>query len=207
MATILVIGDKRYSSWSMRAWLGLRHVGLPFQEIAVKLRQPDTPAQILPHSPSGKVPLLKHGGIVVWESLAILEYLAELVPSARLWPSDPAARAEARAVVAEMHAGFAALRSELPMDCTSRLAAAPDAAAQADIRRIVELWSDCRRRRGAGDQFLFGSFGAADAMFAPVVSRFVTYNVELPPVAAHYRDAVAALPAFKEWLQGAAAET
>lgn len=206
MATVLVIGDKRYSSWSMRAWLGARYAGLPFEEIKVKLRQPDTRARILPHSPSGKVPVLKHGGMVVWESLAILEYIAELVPSARLWPSDPAARAEARAVAAEMHAGFAALRSELPMDCTSRLAVAPSPAAQADIDRIVELWRDCRRRRGSGDLFLFGSFGAADAMFAPVVSRFVTYNVELPPVAAHYRDAVAALPAYAEWLRGAATE-
>jgi glutathione S-transferase len=206
MTTVLVIGDKRYSSWSMRAWLGLRHAGLPFEEVKVKLRQPDTRAQILPHSPSGKVPLLKHGGMVVWESLAILEYLAELVPSARLWPSDPAARVEARAVAAEMHAGFAALRKELPMDCVSRLTVAPSSQAQADIARIIELWRHCRRRRGAGDRFLFGGFGAADAMYAPVVSRFVTYGIELPPEAAAYRDAVTSLPAYGEWLDGAAAE-
>ena len=207
MTTVLVIGDKRYSSWSLRAWLGLRHAGLPFQEIKVKLRQPDTRAQILPHSPSGKVPLLKHGGIVVWESLAILEYLAELVPSARLWPSDPAARAEARAVAAEMHAGFVALRRDMPMDCTSRLTVAATDEVKADIARIVDIWHDCRRRRGSGDRFLFGSFGAADAMFAPVVSRFVTYGVELPAEAAVYRDAVMALPALREWVEGAAAET
>lgn len=206
MPTVLVIGDKRYSSWSMRPWVALRYAGIDFEEAHVKLRRPDSRAQILPHSAAGHVPVLKYDGLTVWDSLAILEYAAELAPAARLWPDDPAMRAEARAAAAEMHAGFPALRAELPMDCTSTCAVTPSAEATADIARIVQLWVDCRRRfAGAGD-FLFGGFGNADAMYAPVVSRFVTYGVELPPLAAAYRDAVTALPAYRAWLAGAADE-
>ncbi len=206
MTTILVIGDKRYSSWSMRPWLALRHAGIAFEEAHVKLRQPDTRAQILPHSAAGHVPVLKHDGLTVWDSLAILEYVAEMAPRAALWPADPAMRAQARAAAAEMHSGFMALRRELPMDCTSTLSVTPSAEAAGDIARIVQLWENCRARHAGAGDFLFGGFGNADAMFAPVVSRFVTYGVELPNAAAAYRDAVTALPAYRAWLADAGRE-
>ncbi|MEQ9643172.1 MAG: glutathione S-transferase family protein [Alphaproteobacteria bacterium] len=206
MTMQLVIGNKRTSSWSMRPWIAMRHAGIAFQEAHVTLRQPDTRSQILRHSPAGHVPVLKHDGRLVWDSLAILEYAAELAPDAGLWPIARATRAEARAVSAEMHSGFMALRQEMPMDCTSTLTVAPSAEAQADIARIVQLWEDCRARHAGAGDFLFGGFTNADAMFAPVVSRFITYGVDLPPAAAAYRDAVSSLPAYRAWLDGAAAE-
>jgi glutathione S-transferase len=203
----IVIGSKRLSSWSLRGWLALRLTGAAFEEVVIPLDQPTTRRRILAHSPAGRVPVLKDGAVTVWESLAICEYLAERFPAAGLWPDEPAARALARAVAAEMHAGFADLRRDMAMDCLARRPGEGDTpAARADIARVSEIWRDCRQRFGGGGEFLFGSVGAADAMYAPVVSRFVTYGVALDQVSAAYRDAVLALPAMAEWLAAAAAE-
>ena len=203
----IYLGNKNYSSWSLRAWLPLKQTGVPFREVIIPLFQANSQEQLRAHSPSGRVPALTHGELTIWESLAIAEYLAETVPVAQLWPAASAARAVARAVSAEMHAGFTALRTHLPMDMRQRY---PDRQCPVevgeDIRRIVELWTDCRSRFGTGGDFLFGTFGIADAMYAPVVSRFVTYGVELDGIAAAYRDAVWAWPALKEWVQAAQAE-
>lgn len=203
----LYIGNRNYSSWSLRAWLALRRTGAAFEEVVIPLDRSDTARKLRAHSPSARVPVLKHGRATVWESLAIAEYLAEQFPTARLWPRDPAARAVARAVSAEMHAGFVALRTRMPMDIRARYpdtGRTPEVAA--DIRRIVELWSECRRRFGRGGEFLFGRFTIADAMYAPVVSRFVTYGVTLDGEAAAYRDAVWRWPAMGEWVEAAAHE-
>jgi glutathione S-transferase len=197
-AMTLILGTKTYSSWSLRPWLAARMGGLAFDEVLITLRQPDTKAQILHHSPSGKVPCLSHDGLVVWDSLAICEYLAELVPS--LWPSDRAARAVARSVAAEMHSGFQALRSTCPMDIPLRspLQPVPDDVA-ADVARIHAIWADCRQRFGQSGPFLFGHFSIADAMYAPVVSRFITYGLAGNKVAADYCEAVWSLPALEDW--------
>ena len=206
----LVVGDKNTSSWSLRPWLALRHAGISFGEINIKLRQPDTKAQILRYSPAGKVPtLLIDDGQAIWDSLAILEYLAEAHPEARLWPDRREGRALARSVSAEMHSGFAALREHCPMELLARtpMAELPDAVA-AEVRRIVALWQDCRRRFGASGPLLFGGFTAADAMYAPVATRFRTYLPDLAPygddgTAQAYVDALFALPAMAEWEAGA----
>ncbi len=201
----LVIGDKNLSSWSLRPWLALSVAGLDFVEVNVRLGRPETKREILRHSPSGKVPCLIDGSVVVWESLAICEYAAELAPA--LWPADAAARAEARAVSAEMHAGFAALRQNMPMAvCAAKPGAGRTPEVDADIARIVALWEACRARHGAGGPFLFGAFSIADAMYAPVVWRFATYAVEVPPLARAWMAAMLALPAMQQWRAGAAAE-
>jgi glutathione S-transferase len=205
----LVIGNKNYSSWSLRAYLALAHVGVPFDEIVIPLRQPGTRAEILKHSPSGTVPVLKHGAITVWDSLAIALYLGDAFPEARLWPEDLDDRALARSICAEMHGGFAALRSELPMNVRSSFPHhKPSPAGQAEIDRIAAIWRDCRRRRAGADDgpFLFGRFTAADAMYAPVVSRFRTFQVELDEVCRAYADAVWALPSMQAWARAAADE-
>ncbi len=208
----LIIGNKAYSSWSLRAWLGARRAGIAFREITVPLDRPDSADSLRRHSPSGRVPVLEHDGLVIWESLAILEYLAERAPEAGLWPAHPAARAVARAVAAEMHAGFAALRGELPMDLKRTPAATPappsafSAAVQADTARIAALWRDCRQRFGEGGPFLFGRFGAADAMFVPVATRFRTYGVPLDSECLAYADALLTLPEVLEWQDAARAE-
>jgi glutathione S-transferase len=208
----LVIGDKNYSSWSLRPWLVLKAFGIPFAERLVRLRRPQTKAEILTRSPSGKVPALRTGDLVVWDSLAIMEFLAERHPNAGIWPADPEARTIARCVSAEMHSGFAALRNECSMDFRSVLGfpEVSDAVRQ-DIARIVAIWIDCRRRFGASGEFLFGAFSAADAMYAPVVSRFVTYQPDLAAfgddgTAARYRDWGMAMPAMREWGEAAAVE-
>ncbi len=204
MALELVIGSKRYSSWSLRPWLALKQAGLAFREIEITLRQPETKAEILKHSPSGKVPLLKHDGLAVWDSLAICEYVAEIAPEARLWPEKREARAVARAAAAEMHSGFTPLRRDCPMDV---LLDAQDFViseeAQADIARIDALWTDCRARFGQGGPFLFGHFTIADAMYAPVATRFLTYHAPISPVAKAYMEAILTLPAMSEWKAGA----
>lgn len=204
----LYIGNRNYSSWSLRAWLVLRRTGAAFEEVVIPLDRPDTARRLRACSPSARVPVLQHGRTTIWESLAIAEYLAEQFPTARLWPREPAARAVARAVSAEMHAGFAALRRHMAMDIRARHPGRGRTAAVAsDIRRIEELWRDCRRRYGHGGEFLFGRFSIADAMYAPVVSRFVTYEVALhSPEAAAYRDAVWRWPALREWVAAAARE-
>lgn len=203
----IVLGNKRYSSWSLRPWLALKHTGAAFDEVVIPLYRDGSKAQILQHSPAGKVPILKQDGVTVWESLAICEYLADRFPDAGLWPADPAARARARSVSTEMHGGFAALRQNLPMDL-SRQGGDPAriAAARADIDRVAQIWRDCRAAHGAGGPFLFGGFTNADAMYAPVVCRFRAYEVTLDPVCAAYADAVMDLPAMGEWRAAAAEE-
>ncbi len=203
----LVIGNKQFSSWSLRPWIALKQIGLPFREVVVLLRRPETRAEILTYSPSGKVPYLIDGAIGVWDSLAIIEYLNELKPEAGLWPADRAARALARAISAEIHSGFAALRAHLGMD----LKRAPTrgdwpADAAADIERVQAIWAESRARFGAGGPFLFGRYTAADAMYAPVVTRFHRYGVPLDPQLAAYRDAVLTLPAIRDWTAAAQLE-
>jgi glutathione S-transferase len=203
----LVIGNKQFSSWSLRPWIALKQTGLPFREVLVLLRRPETKAEILKYSPSGKVPYLIDGSLGVWDSLAILEYLNELKPEARLWPADRAARAFARAISAEMHSGFAALRQHLGMDLKRTPARGEwPAEAAADIDRVQAIWAEARARFGSGGPFLFGPFTAADAMYAPVVTRFHRYGVPLDPVLTAYRDAVLGLPAMQEWTQAAQKE-
>jgi glutathione S-transferase len=203
----IVIGNKNYSSWSLRGWLALKATGAAFDEILVRLNQPDTRAEILRHSPGGKVPTLKHKGTVVWESLAICEFLAEAYPAAKLWPAEPAARALARSVSAEMHAGFAELRKNMPMDMrASKPGQGMTPAVAADIERVTAIWRDCRSRYGKEGPYLFGHFTAADAMYGPVVSRFQTYAPKLDPVSAAYRDAAWSSPAMVEWCQAAVRE-
>ena len=203
----LVIGNKKYSSWSMRPWLVLRHVGAPFDEIPVPLYQGDTRQKILTHSPSGRVPALRHGELVVWDSLAICEYLAELYPNAGLWPADSAARAVARSVSAEMHSCFAALRNHYPMNILAERRKESTAEVDADIARIRAIWRTTRERYGEGGRFLFGAFTIADAMYAPVVGRFRTYGVTLEGEEVAYAQAIWDHPAVREWLDGARAET
>jgi len=203
----IVLGNKNYSSWSLRGWLALKRCGVDFDEEVIPLYQDDWRARLLAVSPAGKVPVLVHGGRTVWDSLAIVEYLAELFPAAGLWPEDPGARARARAVAAEMHAGFAALREAMPMNFRGDVdPPRRDERVAADIARVVELWQDCRAGFGRGGPFLFGGFSAADAFYAPVAARFATYGVDLPAAAAAYRDAVLASPAVVEWRQAAVAE-
>ena len=204
----IVIGNKNYSSWSLRGWLALKATGIAFEEILIPLlRQPDTRRERLRHSPSGKVPVLKHNGTTVWESLAIGEFLADAYPAAKLWPADLAARAHARAVSAEMHAGFSALRTDLPMDMRNSYPGKGLAAeAQADIDRVGAIWRECRTRYGRSGPYLFGHFTVADAMYAPVASRFTTYGVRLDPVCEAYRKSVTDLPAFQEWYAAAKRE-
>jgi glutathione S-transferase len=202
---LLIIGNKNYSSWSFRPWIAMKAVGIAFEERVISLNDPEFKRAIAPVSQNGKVPALDDDGVHVWESLAILEYLAEKFPHAGLWPADPSARAHARAVAAEMHGGFAALRGECPMNFwrpVKRRELSADALA--DVARIDAMWSECRLRYGG--PFLFGAFGAADAMYAPVVSRFHTYAVEVGERSRAYMDAVMALPAWREWKEAALKE-
>ena len=203
----IYIGNRNYSSWSMRGWLMAKLAGIAFEEVLIPLYEPESRPELLRRSPSGKVPALQHGDLTIWESLAIGEYLAELFPAAKLWPEDRSARAVARAVSQEMHAGFLPLRRHFPMNMRASVQREATPEAQADIDRITALWRDCRRRFGRGGAFLFGHLGIADAMFAPVVSRFRTFQVKLDAEAEAYAAAVTAWPAYQEWLAGARAET
>jgi glutathione S-transferase len=203
----LVVGNKNYSSWSLRGWLAARAAGIPFDEVLVRLSEPGSKEALLKHSPAGKVPLLKHGERVIWDSLAIIEYLGEIRPDAGLWPADPAARAHARSIAAEMHAGFQALRAHMPMNLRKSLPGKGRGRDVAeDIERISGIWIDCRARYGAAGPFLFGSFTAADVMYTPVATRFRTYAVELDDVCQEYVDAVLARPDFLEWHEAALEE-
>ncbi len=206
----LVIGNKNYSSWSLRPWLAMRQANIPFHEALVPLSREESAAAIASHSPSGKVPALKHGTRVIWDSLAILEYIAEEVPEARRWPEDREARAVARAVAAEMHSGFPAVRRHMPMNLRKSLPGlGRGPGVEREIARISALWRDCRERfgePGGGGPFLFGPFTNADAMYAPVVTRFHTYVVELDEIAGAYRDAILDLPALAEWYAAAREE-
>jgi glutathione S-transferase len=207
MALTLLIGNKNYSSWSFRPWFAMKVAGIAFDEQVISLDAPDFKARVGHISGSGKVPALADGAVKVWESLAILDYLAERFPQAGLWPADRAARAQARAIAAEMHAGFTALRNECAMNMWRPVMARElTPQALADIRRIDAIWTDCRNRFGAGGPFLFGAFSAADAMYAPVVSRFHTYAVDVGAAARTYMAAVMALPAWQEWRSAALQE-
>lgn len=209
----LVIGNKNTSSWSLRPWLAMKEAAIPFEEVRINLRAPDMKDQILAHSKAGKVPVLETGDIAIWDSLAILEFLAEQYPDKALWPSQTEARALARSVSAEMHSGFQALREHCPMKLLAR--EPKDELidpVQVNIRRIVEIWSECRKRFGGSGPFLFSHFTIADAMYAPVASRFRTYVPDLAPfgddgTAAAYIDAIFALPGMAEWAEGARQET
>lgn len=208
MALQLVIGDKNFSSWSLRAALALELTGEPYDELKVRLYQADSRQQILAHSPTGKVPLLKTEEGPIWDSLAIAEYLAERFAESHLWPRGQYARAVARAVCAEMHSGFLGLRSHLSMDMRRDQALEPiPAEAQADIARICQLWADCRAQFGLDGPFLFGHASIADAFFAPVASRLRSYRVALPDVAAAYVETIYHWPAFQRWYQAALQES
>jgi glutathione S-transferase len=205
---VLVIGNKAYSSWSMRPWLLMRHAGIAFNEVRLSLYAKDARQNILLHSPTGKVPVLKDGALTIWDSLAICEYLAEKYPRLQLWPADAAARAHARAISAEMHSGFTNLRTQMPMNVRREIPGrekTPEVAAE--IARIGTIWNECLQQSGSLGPFLFGSFSIADAMYAPVVSRLRTYRVALDGLAAQYAAAIHALPAMQEWIAGARAET
>lgn len=203
----LIIGNKAYSSWSMRPWLAMTALGLSFKETVLPLFEPDTSPTIKKYSGAGKVPVLVHGGITVWDSLAILEYLADAFYDKPFWPTDPHARAVARAVSAEMHSGFQPLRQAMSMNLRKTFPAKPPAPeVQDNIDRIQALWAECRATFGAGGPFLFGAFSNADAMYAPVVTRFKTYSVKLDPVSQAYSDAVLAHPAVRQWYADAARE-
>jgi glutathione S-transferase len=200
----IVVGNKNYSSWSMRGWIVLRHTGAPFEEVVVPLDQPDTAATIKRWSPSGRVPALIDGEVTIWDSIAICEYLNEKFPAAKLWPGDPAARAVARSVSAEMHSGFQALRGHCLMRIRSSFPARPlpDDVAK-DVARVTEIWADCRRRFGKEGPYLFGAFSIADVMYAPVVSRFRTYSLPLEGAAKEYADALWDDFAVREWVKAA----
>jgi glutathione S-transferase len=201
----IYIGNKNYASWSLRAWLALKHTQVAFDEVLIPLYQPNSRETLIKYSPSGRVPALHHGETVVWDSLAICEYLADSFPTSGLWPKDLAARAYARAVSAEMHAGFTSLRGQLPMNVRSSFPGRPiTPEAQTDINRVMAIWRGCRSRFGEGDgDFLFGDFTIADAMFAPVVTRFRTYRIELEREADQYCDMIMGLPAMQEWAAAA----
>ena len=208
----LVIGTKRWSSWSMRPWLALKHANVAFDERLVPLREHHTTGTIAEHSPSGKVPALKDGELIIWDSLAICEYVAERFPQAHLWPADPAARALARSAAAEMHSSFTSLRGEAPMELTKTPHEVTlSEATHDDIRRVVALWSDLRGRFKDQGEFLVGPWSIADAFFTPVATRFQTYGVQLAGfgdhgAAAMYADTLLKTPEYLSWLEGAKSE-
>lgn len=206
----LVIGNKNYSSWSFRPWIAMKALGIPFEEILIPfgspLGNPEFKQRVAAYTPAGLVPALIDGDVHVWETLAIMEYLAEKFPEKQLWPADAKARAAARAIASEMHAGFSALRGECPMNIRRPIKPRDiPAAAQANVKRIEEIWSGCRAKYGG--PFLFGRFGAADAMYAPVVARLNTYGIKVGGEALGYMEAMMALPAWAEWRAGALKET
>jgi len=203
----LVIGNRNYSSWSLRAGLVMAATGAPYETVVVRLSQPDTRDKILEHTPSGRVPALVDGDFTVWDSLAIAEYLAEKFPAARLWPSETKARAVARAVSAEMHSGFTDLRTHCP--CNMRRAAPhveKTPAVLADVARILEIWRDCKKQFGQDGPYLFGHFTVADAFYAPVVSRFRTYAVDVDPNGRAYMETIETHHAYRAWLEEAKKE-
>jgi glutathione S-transferase len=204
----LVIGNKNYSSWSLRPWLALSMAGIPFRETVIPLDTPETAKLISEHSGAGRVPVLHHGRLAIWESLAIMEYLAELFPEKHLWPKTTAARALARSVANEMHAGFSALRNACPMNIRrEKKPVALNAAVLKDVARIESIWRDCRTKFGKGGKFLFGKFSIADAMYAPVVTRLDTFAVAVGADTRAYMDAVLNTPAFLSWREAALKES
>lgn len=203
----LYIGNKCFSSWSLRPWIALKHCGIPFEETVIRLRTPDTAANLARVSPTGQVPVLLHGKTLIWETLAILEYLADLFPDRKLWPADREARSLARCVATEMHGGFLELRYGWPMNLRRPQGhKALDGAAARHALRVQAIWRQCRNAHGAGGPFLFGHFTAADAMYAPVVTRFDTYGGKLDADIRAYVDAVLGTPAMTQWYAEAAKE-
>ncbi len=203
----LIIGNRNYSSWSLRAWLALEATGQRFDEVLIPLGQDNTTEEILRWSPTARVPALKDGETFLWDSLAICEHLAEAFPDAGLWPTGAKARATARSVVAEMHSGFVALRKHMPMNLRASYPVADHEPGVADdIARITEIWEDSRTNFGENGDLLFGGFTIADAFYAPIVSRFRTYGVLPGGIAGEYMDAVWALPAMHDWAEKARAE-
>jgi glutathione S-transferase len=204
----LVIGNKNYSSWSLRPWLLLTHFEIPFEEIRIPLYQEKSKAQINKYSPSGLVPVLINGDFKVWDSLAICEYVQDLFPEINMWPRDREARAIARAVSAEMHSGFTAVRTHMPMNCKKSFPGKGlNQDSEPQIKRITQIWRDCRNNYGKGGSMLFGEFSIADAMFAPVAIRFNAYKVGLDETSQAYVSAILALPAMKKWVAAACLET
>jgi len=204
----LVIGNKNYSSWSLRPWLVLKQLGIEFSEVRIPLFTATSKQEILQYSANGKVPILQHNHLTIWESLSICEYLAECFPEANLWPQNREARAIARSISSEMHAGFTKLRQYMPMNIRVSLPGqGREPGVAEDIQRITNIWQDCRQKFGNNGEFLFSHFTIADAMFAPVVSRLITYCVELDPVAQAYVNTVWSLPGIQEWVTAAKAET
>jgi glutathione S-transferase len=202
---LLTMGNKNYSSWSLRAWILLKHVGLAFAEHVLPLDTPEYARDVAAHSPTGRVPVLRHGALVIWDSLAICEYACELAGSG--WPREPAARAVARSACAEMHSGFGNLRSQWPMNARALgRHTAPDPARAAEIERIEQLWTECRARFGAPGPWLFGDYSVADAMFAPVALRFRTYGASLGDTGTAYVATTVADAHMQSWLAAAAAE-
>jgi glutathione S-transferase len=203
----LIIANKAYSSWSMRPWILLRHFAIPFEEVVVPLDLPDTRSAILRYSPAGKCPSLQDGPVSIWDSLAIIEYVAESHPDKAIWPRPKPARALARSLAAEMHSGFQALRAQCPMNLRRQPKPIKlSAETQADVARIEAAWAAAREQFADGGPFLFGEFSAADAMFAPVVNRLQVYAIPVQPQTRAYMDAVMALPAWRDWEQDAARE-
>ena len=207
MLPTLIIGNKNYSSWSLRSWLLLSEAGIEFEEVRVALDTPEFAEQISKYTPAGRVPVLVVDGVQVWDSLAIAETVAERWPEKKLWPDDSAARAHARSVSAEMHSGFSALRDSMPMNCRAmgRKVDLPQELTR-DIDRVIEIWSDCQRRY-EGDGWLFGRFSVADAMYAPVVLRFRTYGINLPQSCTAYPERLLQSEVMQNWLVAAESET
>jgi glutathione S-transferase len=207
LALTLVIGSKTYSSWSLRPWLALAHHKIPFDEILIPNGQPDFKARVAAQGAGKTVPILLDGKEKIWESIAILEYLAEKFPATRLWPADPVARAHARTIAAEMHAGFSELRRHCQFNLRrkrARRTLAPEV--EPELARIQALWRDARERFGKGGDFLFGEFSAADCMYAPVAGRIVSYELKVDRVAAPYVEAITRLPAYRAWFDAAQSE-
>lgn len=206
----LIIGNKNYSSWSLRPWLALKQFDLPFNEVRIPLYTPESTAQIREHCAiaNGKVPILIHDDRTIWDSMAIFEHLSEMYPERSWWTGNRTGRAIARSICAEMHSGFLPLRNQLPMNCRSHF---PNyeisSEVQQDIDRIITIWKHCRETYGSGGAFLFGRFTIADAVYAPVVLRFRTYDIQLDPICQAYSEAILALPAMQEWLDDAIAES
>lgn len=203
----LVIGNKNYSTWSLRSWLLMRVKDIPFDEVLLPLETDEFEQNIHAYSPSGRVPVLIDGSTAIWDTLAIAEYLAEVFPEKHLWPADTTARARARAISAEMHSGFPDLRRALPMNLRRPVGAVPvSKGALGDIDRIFEIWRGCREACGGAGQFLFGDFSIADAFYAPVATRFRTYGLDLDEIVESYVEEIHNLPEFKAWQQAAREE-
>lgn len=204
----IVIGNKNYSSWSLRGWLAAKHTGLPLDEVKIDLYTPKSKAELLQHSPTGLVPLLKQGDTLVWDSLAIIDYCAQLAPEKFWWPEDLSAYAFARSIAAEMHSGFFALRNHAPMNLRARFTGlALGTAVADDVTRVEALWLEARQQFGSTGDFLFGDFSAADMMYAPVVHRFHSYGVEVSDTARAYMKAMLHHPLMQAWANEAAKET